>query len=374
MGMFWKVLGVVVIILAVGVGGFYAHDRLTRDSSISEVKDFDGYDSAYFAGGCFWCVEKDFEKVSGVVEAVSGYMGGETENPTYKDHGDHRESVRVVYDSEVVDFETLVQFFFRHHDATDPDGSFYDRGFQYTSAIYPNNPVELEIAERVISEIDAEGVFESEIVTAVETEKKFWRAEEYHQDYYKKNPVRYNGYRKASGRDKFIEGVWGDRLDEYGIVLEIDADHKWADFVKPSDEELRESLSDLEYRVTQKDKTEKPFSEGNLDKNYEDGIYVDIISGEPLYSSKDKFDSGTGWPSFTKPISNEFVVTKPDYILFVPRTEVRSRYGDNHLGHVFNDGPEPLGERWCMNGAAMRFVPLEVMEEEGYGDYVKFVK
>jgi peptide methionine sulfoxide reductase msrA/msrB len=374
MGMAGKIVAGVLLVVLIGVGAFYAHDRLTRDTSISEVKDFDEYESAYFAGGCFWCVEKDFERVDGVVEAVSGYMGGETENPTYKDHGDHRESVRVVYDADVVDYETLVQFFFRHHDPTDEGGSFYDRGFQYTSAIYPVNEEEAEIAERIISEIDAEGVFDSKIVTAVETGKTFWRAEEYHQNYYMNNPVRYNGYRKASGRDDFIEGVWGDRLDEYGLRDEVDSDHRWVDYEKPSDEELRETLTDLEYRVTQKDKTEKPFSEGNLDKNYEDGIYVDLISGEPLFSSKDKFDSGTGWPSFVKPISDEFVVTKPDYILLVPRTEVRSRYGDNHIGHVFNDGPDPLGKRWCMNGAAMRFVPLDEMVEEGYEDFVKFVE
>lgn len=370
MGNIWlKILVGVVILGLAFLGVFYANDRLTRDSNILDVQSYEGFESAYFAGGCFWCVESDFEKLVGVEEAISGYMGGDQENPTYKDHGDHRESVRVVYDAEVVDYETLVQYFFRHHDPVDPGGSFYDRGFQYTSAIYPNNEGEEQTALRVIEEIDEEGVFDSEIVTAVESGKKFWRAEEYHQDYYLKNPTRYNGYRFASGRDKFIEGVWGDRLKEYAKT-----ESKWSNYKKPSDDILKEELSELEYRVTQKDKTEKPFREGNLDDNYEDGIYVDILSGEPLYSSRDKFDSGTGWPSFTRPISNEFVVTKPDYKLIIPRTEVRSKYGDNHIGHVFKDGPEPTGERWCMNGAAMEFVPLEEMESRGYGDYVRFVE
>ncbi len=331
-----KILIGIIVAFIVFVGGFYAHDRLTRDTSILEVKDYDELESAYFAGGCFWCVERDFEKLVGVEEAISGFMGGEAENPTYKSHEGYRETVRVVYDPDVVDYETLVQYFFRHHDPTDEGGSFRDRGYSYTSAIYPNNESEEEIALRVIDEINEEGVFESEIVTAVEMGYDFYRAEEYHQDYYLKNPGRYNTYRRASGRDAFIEGVWGDRLDEFGNSKSV-----WASYQKPSDEVLKEELSEIEYKVTQKDSTEKPFSEGNLDKNYEDGIYVDILSGEPLFSSKDKFDSGTGWPSFVRPISNEFVVTKPDYKLILPRTEVRSKYGDNHIGHVFQDGPEP---------------------------------
>jgi peptide methionine sulfoxide reductase msrA/msrB len=330
------------------------------------------YEKAYFAGGCFWCVESDFEKLEGVKEVYSGYMGGEQDNPTYKNHGDHRESVEVIYDASVVSYKNLVEYFFRHHDPTDPDGSFYDRGHSYTSAIYPQNNQEEESAWLVIKDLEDKKVFDKSIVTAVERDATFWIAEDYHQDYHQKNPVRYKGFRFASGRDKFIKKVWGER-DDFEIKLE-GTTNKWSDFVKPTDEELRASLSEISYKVTQKDGTERPRSEGNLDKNYDPGIYVDIVSGEPLFSSDDKFDSGTGWPSFTKPISAEFVVTKTDRKLIIARTEVRSRYADSHLGHVFKDGPEPTGQRWCMNGAAMRFIPLEEMGSEGYEDYTKYVQ
>jgi peptide methionine sulfoxide reductase msrA/msrB len=371
--MLGKIVAGVLVVIILLLGGFFAYDRLTRDTSILETNNSEEYSEAYFAGGCFWCVEADFEKVDGVVEAISGFMGGDLENPTYKNHEGHREAVKVVYDEELVDYETLVQFFFRHHDPSDEGGSFCDRGYAYTSAVYVNNDEEEQIVMDIIEEIDEMEVLDSKIVTAVESGKTFWRAEEYHQDYYKKNPVRYAAYRFNCGRDQFLEETWGDALNDF-TSYNIPEDHNWVDYVKPSDEELRESLSELEYKVTQKEGTEPPFSEGNLDDVDEAGLFVDKISGEPLYSSKDKFDSGTGWPSFTKPISSEFVVTKPDYKLIIPRTEVRSRYGDNHIGHVFNDGPEPRGERWCMNGAAMDFIPLDEMVERGYEDYLRFVE
>ena len=338
-----------------------------------------GIKTAYFAGGCFWCTESDFEKLQGVTEAISGYMGGEREKPSYANHSDHRETVEVQYDPQVVTYRDLVDYFFRHHDPTDEGGSFYDRGHSYTSAIYPQNDQEEQIAWEVITQLTEDNIFPKPIVTAVEKDAVFWVAEDYHQDYYKKSPIRYNAYRKASGRDSYIQSIWGERDDFEVVTVELE-ENAWSGYTKPSDEELKETLTDLEYRVTQHEGTEAPRTPGNLDDEKRDGIFVDILSGEPLFSSKDKFDSGTGWPSFTKPIDDQFIVTKTDRKLLFPRVETRSRYGDNHLGHVFNDGPRfnedgtpSTGQRWCMNGAALTFIPLEEMEEKGYGEYISLI-
>jgi len=363
----------IVIALAVVLVGAFGYVMIQNNNSISyNDSNLDNLATAYFAGGCFWCVEADYEKFTGVTEAISGYMGGVKQNPKYADHGDHREAVEVYYDPDLVSYTNLVEYFFRYHDPTDPGGSFYDRGHSYTSAIYPQNDQEESIARLVIKDLDDEKIFDELIVTAVERDAVFWIAEDYHQDYYKKNPIRYKAYRYGSGRDSFIEAVWGDR-DDFEIVPDGPS-HRWVSFEKPSDQQLKQTLSPLSYQVTQREGTEPPNTEGSYDKNYQAGIYVDIVSSEPLFSSRDKFDSGTGWPSFTRPISSEFVVTQTDYKLVLPRTEIRSRYADSHIGHLFSDGPEPTGQRWCINGSALSFIPLGEMEERGFEDYVRYVE
>lgn len=321
--------------------------------------------TALLAGGCFWCVEADLEKLPGVVEVVSGYAGGTTKNPTYENYasGGHREVVEATYDPSVVTYKQLVEYVIKHSDPTDPNGSFGDRGKEYSPAIYFADDSEAKQAKEVIDRIDAAGVYEKPLaVVVLKRPEEFYPAEDYHQDYYKNNPVRYRFYRNGSGRDDFIEKHWGDNVWPEG-------GSPWKNFEKPTDEILKETLTEIQYSVTQKNDTERPF-DNEYNDNKAEGIYVDIVSGEPLFSSLDKYDSGTGWPSFTKPLEVEHIVTRDDWSLLGKRIEVRSRYADSHLGHVFTDGPTELGGlRYCMNSAAMRFVPKEKLVEEGYAEY-----
>lgn len=326
--------------------------------------------TAMFGNGCFWCAEADFEKVPGVVDVVSGYAGGSDAGPTYQNYAasGHREVVLVTYNPVRISFAQLVEHTIKHGDPTDAEGSFYDRGAEYAPAIYYNSAEEKAAAETVISAVDALHVFEKPIALALLPITPFYPAEEYHQDYYKRNPLKYAYYRHGSGRDAFIEKHWG--ANPILSIAEKPPHMSWRSFVKPSQEVLRAKLTPLQYRVTQEEGTEPSF-DNVYDKNYADGIYVDVVSGEPLYSSIDKYDSGTGWPSFTKPLEPGNIVLKKDTYLVYERVEVRSKYGDSHLGHVFDDGPvDRGGKRYCMNSAAMRFVPKENLAAEGYGDYL----
>jgi peptide methionine sulfoxide reductase msrA/msrB len=332
------------------------------------------------AGGCFWCVESDLEKLPGVSAVVSGYAGGTTQNPTYENYGSggHREVVEVTYNPAVISFEEILIYAMKHMDPTDGNGSFGDRGKYYTPAFYYNNDKEKKIIDNLIKEVNEKGPYEKDLAVAVEATPKFWSAEAYHQDYYKGtlSSLKYKYYRTASGRDAFIEKVWGTdtkaTLSWRKTTTNTTSmnDSAWQKYVKPSKEVLRTQLDDVTFKVTQEDGTERAGT-SPLDKNYERGIYVDVLSGEPLFSSKDKFDSGTGWPSFVKPITAEAVTEHEDNTFFSKRTEVRSAIADNHLGHVFPDGPRDRGGlRYCMNGVSLRFIPESEMKEKGYEQFL----
>ncbi|WP_404346522.1 peptide-methionine (S)-S-oxide reductase MsrA [Sutcliffiella horikoshii] len=310
-------------------------------------------EKATFAGGCFWCMVKPFDEQDGIEEVVSGYTGGHKENPTYKEvcseTTGHYEAVQITFNPEIFLYEKLLDVFWSQIDPTDAGGQFHDRGDSYRTAIFYHSDEQREIAEKSKQDLNQSGRFKDPIVTEILPAKPFYAAEEYHQDYYKKNPFRYKMYQAGSGRAAFIKEHWK----------------------KENSEDLKKKLTPVQYEVTQNNGTEPPFK-NEFWNHTEEGIYVDIVSGEPLFSSLDKYDAGCGWPSFTKPINKEQVKEEMDVSHRMVRTEVRSKEGDSHLGHVFEDGPvDKGGLRYCINSAALRFIPVSQLETEGYGEYKK---
>lgn len=323
------------------------------------------FETAIFAGGCFWCLQSAFEKLDGIEKIIVGYTGGDGDKPTYQSYKNkgHLEAVKITYDSNKLSYSRLLNTLWRNIDPTDAQGQFVDRGPQYRSAIFYRNKTQKQQALTSKEQLEKSKRFAEPIVTEIIKELPFYKAEDYHQDYQKKNPIRYRLYYYFSGRSRFFKKIWNKPVQQTN--REIKQMYK-----KQPQAILKKRLTSLQYRVTQKNKTEPPFSNEYWD-NKRAGIYVDIVSGEPLFSSLDKFKSGTGWPSFTKSLEPKNIVTKENKKWFTTQTEVRSKHANSHLGDLFYDGSSPEGLRYCINSAALRFILVEDLKKEGYEKYIK---
>jgi len=363
MKMIWSILS--ILLITQGFSNMNGKDIISEQANESAAQKSQSLRKATFAGGCFWCMEPAFQNLKGVTDVVSGYSGGTKENPTYEQvstgNTGHLEAVQVTFNMKQISYEKLLEVFWKSIDPTDTNGQFADKGTQYKTAIFYHNKKQKKLAEESKTTLQNTGIFKKPIVTEIIEFKNFYKAEDYHQDYYKKNPQHYSTYKNLSGRESFLKNVWG-------AISKVS--RLWQQFAKPTEDELKKKLTPMQYQVTQKNATEPPYL--NQYWTYKkEGIYVDIVSGEPLFISTDKFTSGCGWPSFTKPIDPNNIVTKTDTTGGTNRIEVRSKYANSHLGHLFDDGPKPTGLRYCINSASLRFIAKTDMEKEGYKEYLK---
>lgn len=321
----------------------------------------------YLAGGCFWGVEAYFERIDGVLDAVSGYANGRTENPSYEDvvyrNTGHAETVKVVYNPDKLSLDDILQYYFRIIDPTSLNKQGNDRGVQYRTGVYTTDTAEQAVVAAALTQLQER--YKRPVVVENTALEHFYEAEQYHQDYLMKNP---NGYCHVdlSKADEPLPGK-AEQVEKYQQGFDASR------FEKPDSKTLQQRLSREQYQVTQNNGTERAFSH-RYDELFEPGLYVDIVSGEPLFSSSDKYQSGCGWPSFVKPVNASVITEKTDTSYNMRRIEVRSQVADSHLGHVFNDGPRDRGGlRYCINGASLDFIPKAQMQERGYGQWLQYI-
>ena len=329
----------------------------------------------YLAGGCFWGIEAYMERVNGVVDAVSGYANGDTASPSYEQvirGSGHAETVKVTYDVDKTDLDTILKYYFRVIDPTSLNKQGNDRGVQYRSGVYYTDSSDKAIVDTAIKAVQSK--YQQKIVVENQALDNFYLAEMYHQDYLAKNPNGYCHVDLSLADDKPGEvsnKVTPVKLAPVSTVAEALSAKRYASFDKGA---LKDTLTKEQYSITQDAGTERAFSH-EYDDLFAPGVYVDVVSGEPLFLSTDKYASGCGWPSFTKPIDKQVITEHSDLAYNMVRTEIRSRVANSHLGHVFPDGPKDRGGlRYCINGGALQFIPVSVMPQSGYEPLVSLVK
>ena len=324
-----------------------ASKAINAEKSVFKEGTENNMNTIYFAGGCFWGTQKFFDQFAGVVATEVGYANGPTENPSYQEvcaKSGHTETVRVDYDSRRITLEQLIEYYFMTIDPLSYHRQGADMGIQYRTGIYYVDEADLPVIEACYAKEQER--YRQKMEVELQPLENFYTAEDYHQKYLDKNPGGYCHIPRA--------------------LLDLQVDEKQ----KETEEEQRKRIGDLAYEVTQNSATERAFT-GEYDDFFEKGLYVDIVSGEPLFTPMDKYNSGCGWPAFTRPINDNSLEESIDTSHGMVRTEVRSSGANSHLGHVFNDGPkESGGLRCCINSAALRFIPYEELDAEGYGEFL----